>query len=558
MRTDRTRPAGRTALKTRIGAAALAGTLAHLALAGLAIAREPTPEPQATQTLQVQTAADAIRDALSEIQQIPGAFPAVAAVVVHGEATPLMYVHGLARAGHPATVDRSSQFYIASQTKSFIALLAAHLDERGVLPLQTTLAQIWPQLTLPAPADPTRITMADLLSHQEPLRTDTLNLLTAYVRALPAAEYPAMLARYTEARAEGFRYSNLGDLIYGAALEVHTGRRWQAWLQQEVLQPLQLEHIYSRGSQAPAQSLTWNHQWDGEHWIATPPKPDALMHAAGGLFASTDDLARWMRANLRRQSPTGLPSPASFERAQRPLAQADLSDDEFVCDGYSLGWYSCVYAEQRVLMHPGSYRGVVSVTLLIPGIDAGLSLGVNSDSAIEGLALELMKAFIGLAHGHSTELARLRTAVTDYPGRLAQTVAARRNAVQTARDDASWGGWTWAPSPAESQPYLGEFESDRLGRITVIQTSDGLEARLGAMNLKLSPARVGLFGASTSPIDPPEAFLYADDLKTLQWRGDEFRRASADTGSTASGMTVEGGEQGSNRVSQAPHLRKPR
>jgi CubicO group peptidase (beta-lactamase class C family) len=532
----------RALIRTRIFATALA----CLALVRTATTEAPESIAGPDEQRQVQTAADAIRDALSEIQRIPGAFPAVAAVVVHGEATPLMFVHGHARAGHPGTVDRSSQFYIASQTKSFIALLAAHLDEQGVLPLQTTLAQIWPQLTLPAPADPARITMADLLSHQQPLRTDTLNLLTAYVRAVPAAEYPAMLARYTEARAEGFRYSNLGDLIYAAALEVHTGRRWQAWLRQEVLQPLQLEHIYSRGSQAPAQSLTWNHQWDGEHWIATPPKPDALMHAAGGLFASPDDLARWMRANLRWQSPTGLPSPASFEGAQRPLAKADLSDDEFVCDGYSLGWYSCAYAQQRVLMHPGSYRGVVSVTLLIPGIDAGLSLVVNSDSAIEGMALELMKAFIGLAHGHSTELARLRTAVADYPGRLAQTVAARRNAVQTARDDASWGGWTWAPSPAETQPYVGEFESDRLGRITVIQTPDGLEASLGAMYLKLIPARLGLFGASTSPIDPPEALLYADDLESLQWRGDEFRRTPASRQARASSRAVKGGVQGSN------------
>lgn len=65
----------------------------------------------------------------------PGAFPAVSAVVVQGDTTLLMHVRGVSRAGEAASVDRHTRFYIASQTKSFIALLAAQLDGKGVLPL---------------------------------------------------------------------------------------------------------------------------------------------------------------------------------------------------------------------------------------------------------------------------------------------------------------------------------------------------------------------------------------------------------------------------------------
>ncbi|TKR33201.1 beta-lactamase family protein [Luteimonas gilva] len=314
----------------------------------------------------IETATEEIRATLDKIQTIPGAFPAVSAVIVHGDATPLMHVRGTARVGRSGMVDADSQFYIASQTKSFMALLAADLDEKRVLPLDTTLAQIWPGLELPAPGDPAKITMADLLSHQENLKTDTLNFLTAYVRSVPASDYPAMLSRYTQARSAGFRYANIGDLIYGAALETRTGRTWQEWLQTEILRPLKLDRVYSRTSRIPARRQTWNHRWDGQAWLAYPPKPDALMHAAGGLSASSRDMATWMRANLSRRSPTGMPSTRSFERAQRPLAKANLSDGELVCDGYSLGWYSCTYKGQTALMHPGSYPGVVSVTVLVP------------------------------------------------------------------------------------------------------------------------------------------------------------------------------------------------
>src|SRR5688572_28083235 len=181
-----------------------------LVAALLATTAHASPPGENAEARRVRAAADGVRDAIAQIHAIPGSFPAVAIVVVHGDDTPLMYVEGTAHVGEPGKVDPRSRFYIASQTKSFMALLGAHLDETGVLPLDTTLAQVWPQLVLPAPADPATITMADLLSHQEGLRTDTLNFLTAYVRAVPSRDYPALLAKYTTTPDPGFRYANLG------------------------------------------------------------------------------------------------------------------------------------------------------------------------------------------------------------------------------------------------------------------------------------------------------------------------------------------------------------
>lgn len=122
------------------GLAALCTTLGTATIAAGPAGTAAAADTAAETHQRVQTASVAIRDALAEVQRVPGAFPAAMAVVVHGDATPLMFVEGVARAGRPERVDHSSQFYIASQTKSFMALLGAHLDERGVLPLDTTLA----------------------------------------------------------------------------------------------------------------------------------------------------------------------------------------------------------------------------------------------------------------------------------------------------------------------------------------------------------------------------------------------------------------------------------
>ena len=142
----------------------LISTLCALLAPGLAGASAQVPTP-GERGPQIQAAAQAIGQAVREVQRLPGAFPAVSAVVVHGEETPLLLARGELHAGHARTADANSRFYIASQTKSFVGLLAVELDAQGVLPLSTTLAEVWPGLRLPSPAEPADISLADLLAH---------------------------------------------------------------------------------------------------------------------------------------------------------------------------------------------------------------------------------------------------------------------------------------------------------------------------------------------------------------------------------------------------------
>lgn len=472
-----------------------------------------------------------IAQALDDVRRVPGAFPAVSAVIVQGEAAPWIHVRGQSRTPDGPLADPDTRFYLASQTKSFLGLLGAVLDRKRVLPLDTTLADIWPSLKLPAPADPHRITMADLLSHQEGLTTDTFNFLTAYVRDVPAADYPRLLASETVSREPGFRYANLGDLVYGAALQARTGRNWHDWLDAEVLRALDLDEVASRTSAVPPARLAWNHQWDGSRWHPFAPKPDALMHAAGGLLASARAMGRWMQANLGLAAARGALTAADFARAQRPIAHAHLADGEIDCDGYSLGWYSCRYKGQRALMHPGSYVGAVSVTVLVPSAMAGLSLTVNSDSAMEGFELEVMKAFIGLATDQAGESERLRKAVAAYPGRLAKLTRKRLDAIAAARSDAAWGGWAWKPDAAQMKACTGRFHNEVYGTLDVQMAEGRAWARIGAMRLTLDPARPGLFAASTGTMDAPEPFECDADGKRIRWHGREFHAESPDGGS---------------------------
>jgi CubicO group peptidase (beta-lactamase class C family) len=499
-----------------------------LSLLGAGAALAGTPSVSASAPVASGEVATAlrtpIRDAVDAVLRVPGGAPAMAAVIVQGDATPWIHMGGSARANAVVPVDADTRFYIASQTKSFMGLLGAMLDARGEFPLSTTLADVWPELRLPPPADPRPITMADLLSHQEGLSTSTLNVVTAYVRDVPAAEYPALLASEVTPREAGFRYANIGDLIYGAALEASTGRNWRAWLDGALLGPLALEGISPRTSTVTAAHLTWNHQWDGTQWRVLPPKPDALMHAAGGLVASPRAMARWMQLNLGIVDPNGVFTAAALQRSQRPIAKSNLADGEIDCNGYSLGWYSCTYRGQQALLHPGSYNGAVSVTVLVPSARAGLSLMANSDSAMEGLMLEVLKSFIGLATEQPGEDQRLRKALEGYPAKVQARAAGRRADAEAARADPQWGGWTWRPDATALGRCTGQFRNPLYGTMRVHRDGPGLNAQVGALQLELEPAQPAVFAASTDILEAPEPLRCDADAGQISWRGQVFRK----------------------------------
>ena len=150
----------------------------------------------------------------------------------------------------------------------FIGLLAAVLDARGEFPLSGTLADVWPALRLPAPADPAADQrMADLLSHQEGLATDTrprraslrVRCRRRSTRRCWRAKWrrapPAFVTR-TSATSSMARHWKPRPGAIGAIGSMPRCARSP------------LDGVSSRSSTVPEAQLGWNHQWDGSQWRA--------------------------------------------------------------------------------------------------------------------------------------------------------------------------------------------------------------------------------------------------------------------------------------------------
>ncbi|QPQ54919.1 serine hydrolase [Allosphingosinicella flava] len=462
-------------------------------------------------TSRVRPLADATRT-------VPGAAPAAAFIAVARGMKPVIVVDGVADVRTGAKADGDTPFYIASMTKAYMGLLAAELDRKGILKLDSTIADHWPDLRIPG-TDTNAVTLRNLLTHRLLFENSPLSFRTAYTDEVAAADYPALLASHSTLRKPGFSYTNLGYLMYGAILEKETGRSWKDWLASDVFQPLGLRHSSARSSDFPV--VTAAHQWTAQGWHAFPMKTDALMHAAGGLVTSPNDMARWLQAHLEG---TGL-SAGSFRAAHAVLPHPAETNEGQSCDGYALGWSRCTAHGITYLTHGGGYTGFRSRMLIVPAFGVGFAYLTNSDSMTGGLTAKLQDAFVK-ALADPTFASDPAAFAADYAKIVAEQAAGRASREAKDRTDVKWGGWTWQPAPEVLAHYVGRYLHPALGEMTVLRDGGGLVAALGAYSVRLTPAVEGVFAGTSNLAEKREFLRFDPGAQSLLWNDSRFIRVN--------------------------------
>lgn len=426
-----------------------------------------------------------------------GTYPGRALVMVRAGEAPVIDVIGTTRAGGGEAADGQTPFYIASMTKAFVGLMAVRLDEMGVMPLETTIGEVFPDMKVEG-VDFDALTMRDALSHQLGFRAGPLNIRTAYTDLVPVDDYAAIVTASGEANGEPFRYDNLGYLLYGAALEKRTGRSWRNWIDDIVFDPLGMTHTSARTSDFREVSHLHEEYEDG--WRTYAPKIDAVMHAAGGLVISADDMARWLAANAG--APSAIPQ-AIFDEAQEPQVALDLSQGPIKCTGYSFGWRTCEAFGLTFLEHGGGYTGMRSEMVVLPEEGVGFAVIFNSDSMTGGLSGKLMQTFLTSYAGAEADMPDPAAFAAEYE---ADTKEYRTNRSRREREALAAAG-QWTPTGADLLAISGTYRNPAAGTIDLAVEGDALVGSMNGMALVLRPASEGQFLASMATDPTLESFV---------------------------------------------------
>ena len=231
--------------------------------------------------------------------------PSVAMVVVRDGKPVFMRAYGLANKETGVRADENTLYYIASSTKSYMALAAAILDREGKIRLDDPITKYAKGLTFKTPI-PEKVTVRDLLTHTSALRNDALTWRVAFTGEVDDKELLHVLAdgtSFNEQNYGKYSYTNLGYNIYALLLKQTLGKRWQDVLQEKVFGPLGLKHTTAYVSKARAAKFRLADPYlfspASDAVVRSPlEKQDNNMQSAGGIFTNLPDLARWLSINM--------------------------------------------------------------------------------------------------------------------------------------------------------------------------------------------------------------------------------------------------------------------
>jgi len=324
-------------------------------------------------------------DAFVESERKASGIPGIALAIVQMGSP--AHVRGFGDDGRGKAISADTPFPIGSLTKSFTALLVRQAIDAGQLDADAPVQRVLPWFRVADAEASARITLRHLLNQTSGFsHADGVAPLVQWSHA-SVEELARGLATVSLNRPVGerFEYSNLNFVLLGAVLQAVTGRSWQAQMQAQVFQALQMTHSYTDHDAGRQAGMTAVHRmWFGRpvaHRIELLPG----FAPAGSLVSSASDMSRYLAMLLAegegpvgrvvsRQGVAELLAPAAPLRRFK-LGAADL---EF---RYGEGWLVGPFgAAADARWHQGALAAFEAWMVLLPDTQQAVVLLINTKS----------------------------------------------------------------------------------------------------------------------------------------------------------------------------------
>jgi CubicO group peptidase (beta-lactamase class C family) len=281
--------------------------------------------------------------------------------------------------GQPVTTQTA--FQIGSITKSFVALVILQLASEGKLGLDDPVVRHIPTFRTASMSQSDRITIDHLVTHFSGLTTLVGNSVTTADSGSsgPAAIIEALADVQLFAEpGTTFQYSNANYALLSHLIEVLDGRPFEEALKARVFDMLGMTNSFVQVPPSGVSAVATGYRlWFGAPRPWLPDSTAALdrrMIGAGGVWASVEDLARYVDA-VRMRDPRVVPESADRLFLIKPYYE------EW---GYAYGWYADSTGDEPVFEHSGFTPGFLALATMVPGT---------------GHTVVVLTNMSGLAHG---------------------------------------------------------------------------------------------------------------------------------------------------------------
>ncbi|MCE7992104.1 MAG: serine hydrolase [Roseivirga sp.] len=424
-----------------------------------------------------------IQKTLKAFPEVPG----ISIAVVQGNRPLFVKGYGYADREKDIKSEKSTPFYIASTTKSFMSMLSVILEQEGKLDLDTPLTTYKPFKYLKNKSVFEQITITDLLNHTSGIENGFLTFRDAYTGDKSADIMSMLLEEVTELKEDGkvYEYDNLGYNILDVLLQKELNLDWRELLDEKLFTPLGMKRTTAYISEGERKN--WKMAWpymsykQGETPRAPLMKDDSMMQAAGGLICSAEDAANWLLFNINSGKLKGKQIyPASLvDRTHKTLSTYDREGQIFHDKGYGLGWINAKFKDKDIVYHFGGYTGFFSHISFMPSEKIGIAVFANEsffgDNVSNLIATYVYDYLTNLvpAEGYDKGLEQLRAMVARLHGGF-------------ARDTENRAKREWKLD-LPMKAYTGKYYNKHMGTIQVVLEEGKPKVSLGRLNSVAEP-----------------------------------------------------------------------
>lgn len=384
-------------------------------------------------------------------------------------------------------VTAHTPFGIASNSKAFTSAALALLVDQGKIKWEDKVIDYIPEFKMYNDYVTNNFNIHDLLTHRSGLGLGAGDLMIFPEDSNFTIDDVLSAFQYfepTTAFRTQFDYDNLLYLVAGELTARVTGKTWEAFVTEEILEPLEMTNAYASYNLAfKNRTVAVAHAFDGQSVNPIhPAKTDMAANngqkmngAAGGVWASAKDMCKWMLMHLNEgKYGSNLDKTLFSEARQREMwrmhtpinkQQDPRSPFKVHFSGYGLGWFLSDFNGFFKVEHSGLIAGMSSEVTLIPELELGIVVLNNSEGA--GFLNGLM-GFILL-----DEYLKLETGINW----LEMAKGMQQGGQQMADPDAEK---VWAQVKAkkdrkvEKENYVGIYKDDWFGKVEVLEENGEL------------------------------------------------------------------------------------
>ena len=383
--------------------------LAAVSLLLVSVAPRADAQQAPPQLAQLDATVESVRDTF----RVPGV---AVAVVKDGE---LVFAGGWGEreVGKPGKVDADTLFSIASITKAFTSASLSILADEGRLDMDDRVIDHLPWFRMDDAYVTREMRIRDLLVHRSGLGLGAGDLLF-----WPPTDYDTreVVERLANVPIEGgfrdrYAYDNVLYAVAQLVIEEVSDQPYADFVRTRLFGPVGMAstRIDSNALRPSDTNVAMGHARPG---FTGDPEPVPAMSwsnntAAGGIYSSVNDMAKWMRVQLdggllegegedakrlfsakRHEAMWTLVTPIPI----REPAVPELAATKPNFAGYGEAWSLSDYRGRRLVWHTGGWPGMVSRLTLVPELDLGVVVLTNQEAgaAFNAITMHVLDAYM--------------------------------------------------------------------------------------------------------------------------------------------------------------------